>query len=238
MATRNQIDVGLSGQTGTGSFVGSTSPTITTPVIAQINDASGNIELSLSATASAVNYLSVANAATGTAPNISAMGSDTDVALNFIGKGTSGVIVQGRSTNTSPPTGYIGEFISSNITSGSAVNLTTATPASVTSISLTAGDWNVWGAIAFQSGSGTSVNQLIASISPTNNALPPTVLAVDYNQSINNYAPFVGITTFTLPISMGRLTLAATTTVYLVAQGTFTVNTLIAYGFIAARRRS
>jgi len=238
MATRNQIDSPLSGTTGTGTFVGSTSPTIVTPVIAQINDASSNIEQTFVATASAVNYVSVGNAATTFAPSVSALGTDSDIALNIIGKGTSGVIVLGRSTNTTPPTGYIGEFLSSNITSGAAISLTTNTPATVTSISLTAGDWNVWGAIAFQSGVTTSINQLISSINNTTNALPATVLAVDYNQSINNYAPYVGLTTFTLPIPMGRLSLSGTTTVYLVAQGTFTISTLIAYGFIAARRRS
>lgn len=33
MATRNQIDLNLSGQTGTGSFVGSNSPTLVTPTL-------------------------------------------------------------------------------------------------------------------------------------------------------------------------------------------------------------
>lgn len=33
MATRNVVDTSLSGQTGTGNFVGSTSPTLTTPTI-------------------------------------------------------------------------------------------------------------------------------------------------------------------------------------------------------------
>lgn len=33
MATKNQIDVGLSGSTGTGNFVGSNTPTLVTPVL-------------------------------------------------------------------------------------------------------------------------------------------------------------------------------------------------------------
>lgn len=33
MATNNQINIGLSGTTGTGSFVGSTSPSLTTPTL-------------------------------------------------------------------------------------------------------------------------------------------------------------------------------------------------------------
>lgn len=42
-------------------------------------------------TPSAVNYLAVANAATGNAPILTATGSDTNVTLNIAGKGTSGV---------------------------------------------------------------------------------------------------------------------------------------------------
>lgn len=41
MATRNQVDVGLSGSNGTGSFVGSTSASLTTPILG--TPTSGNL---------------------------------------------------------------------------------------------------------------------------------------------------------------------------------------------------
>jgi hypothetical protein len=68
------------------------SPTITTPVIAQINDASGNETLKLASIASAVNEVTIENAATGNAVHISATGGDASVGLHLAGKGASGYV--------------------------------------------------------------------------------------------------------------------------------------------------
>ena len=73
----------------TGSL---TSPTITTPVIAQINDANGNEELKFTATASAVNEITITNAATGTRPDIAVTGGDTNIGLSITTKGTGLVL--------------------------------------------------------------------------------------------------------------------------------------------------
>jgi hypothetical protein len=59
-----------------------------------INDVNGNELVRVSATASAVNEITVANAAAGNAPTISATGNDTNINLNLIGKGT-GVVQAG-----------------------------------------------------------------------------------------------------------------------------------------------
>jgi len=76
----------------TGSL---SSPTITTPIIAQINDANSNEELIFTATASAVNEVTIANAATGNNPNFTASGGDTNVGINFTPKGTGAVTFNG-----------------------------------------------------------------------------------------------------------------------------------------------
>ena len=55
----------------------------------------------------------------------------------------------GTTTNDDAAAGKIGEYQSAGIGFGSAISLTTATPANVTSISLTAGDWDVSGVIYF-----------------------------------------------------------------------------------------
>lgn len=87
--------------TGTGTtYVASTSPTITTPVIAQINDASGNAEVKFSSIASAVNQVTIENSATGLPPHLSATGTDANVALHISGKGTSRVVVQDGTDGT------------------------------------------------------------------------------------------------------------------------------------------
>lgn len=59
-----------------------------------INDVNGNELVRVTATASAVNEITVANAATAGAPAISATGNDTNINLNLAGKGT-GVVQAG-----------------------------------------------------------------------------------------------------------------------------------------------
>jgi hypothetical protein len=71
---------------------GITGTTITTPVIAQINDANGNETLKLASIASAVNEVTIENAATGNAVHISATGGDASVGLHLAGKGASGYV--------------------------------------------------------------------------------------------------------------------------------------------------
>lgn len=60
-----------------------------------INDVNGNELLRVSATASAVNEVTLTNAAAGNAPSLSATGSDTNIGLNLIPKGTGTVQANG-----------------------------------------------------------------------------------------------------------------------------------------------
>ena len=59
-----------------------------------INDVNGNELLLVSATASAVNEVTLANAAAGGVPSLTATGNDTNINLNLVGKG-SGVVQAG-----------------------------------------------------------------------------------------------------------------------------------------------
>ena len=76
------IDLNVSGK-GTGKLA-TTSPKITTG----INDSNNNELIKVTATGSAVNEITVANAATGSGPTLSATGDDTNIDLNIAGKGT------------------------------------------------------------------------------------------------------------------------------------------------------
>ena len=65
-------------------------------------DANGNEAVGISATASAVNEITIANAATGNNPVISATGSDTNINLTLTPKGTGSIFVPaGTVTNPS-----------------------------------------------------------------------------------------------------------------------------------------
>ena len=69
-----------------------TAPVLNSPVIGtQINDTNGAELIHLTATASAVNEISFANAATGGKPTISATGDDTNITVQINGKGTGSI---------------------------------------------------------------------------------------------------------------------------------------------------
>ena len=69
-----------------------TSPTLSGPVITSgINDANGAEMIRFTATASAVNDISITNAATGGAPKIAAVGDNTNISLDLAAKGTGAI---------------------------------------------------------------------------------------------------------------------------------------------------
>ncbi len=137
----------------------------------------------------------------------------------------------GTATNDNAPAGDVGEYIMS--ATGSSISLSTGTTANVTSISLTSGDWDVTGAVDYTFGATTSVTDLIGGVSTTS----ATLGAQD---TFTNHPLAASVPTAAFdaayPLPVVRISLASTTTVYLVAQGTFTISTLKAYGTIRARR--
>ena len=69
-----------------------TAPTLTSPKIGtSINDTNGAELIKVTATASAVNEITLANAATGNKPTITASGNDTNITVQINGKGTGSV---------------------------------------------------------------------------------------------------------------------------------------------------
>jgi hypothetical protein len=57
------------------------------------------LQVAISDTSSAVNYLNLTGAATGAAPTISAQGSDANIGLVLTGKGTGSVVLNGSATS-------------------------------------------------------------------------------------------------------------------------------------------
>ena len=79
-----------------------TNKTLTSPKIGtSILDTNGNELAKLTATGSAVNEFTVANAATGGSPTLSATGGDSNIDLDLLAKGTGHVTIKG---NTNPGT--------------------------------------------------------------------------------------------------------------------------------------
>lgn len=151
---------------------------------------------------------------------------------------TAGIV--GTTTNNNANAGSVGEYVCAQVTnggspigcqtnSGTPVSLTSGTPGNITSVSLTAGDWDVSGAISFLPNSSTAI-QLHATAVGTTSAS----LGNDYQAALYSIAAGTGVPRQISPVV--RISISSTTTVYLVGQANFTTSTLTAYGFIRARR--
>ena len=81
----NIVDTGTVSLTGVQTL---TNKTLTAPILDEINDSNGNEEIIFTTTASAVNEITITNAATGNRPNISVSGDDTNIGLSVSTKGT------------------------------------------------------------------------------------------------------------------------------------------------------
>lgn len=111
--------------------------------------------------------------------------------------------------------------------------LSTATPANVTGVALTAGDWDCRASLARNLAASTSITLLKSSInttSATDGAIKAGTMdqyATAANVAANDNTRIVGPT---------RISLSGAGNVYLVADDTFSVSTNIGYGFLACRR--
>jgi hypothetical protein len=128
------------------------------------------------------------------------------------------------------------DYIESVVTSGSAIVLTTATPANVTTISLPLGDWDVFASgIFLPAGTTNQVSQFV-SISATSATLdlsPGRIGTHQYGAS----GLVTGASGTAITSGPTQFVLTATTTIYLVAQASFTVAANSAYGILRARRQ-
>lgn len=149
--------------------------------------------------------------------------------LNMLNTGCQ---VRGNNTNTAPPAGFMGEQLQTVVARAAAVVLTTATAANVTSVSLTAGVWDV-SAIVGGLGvpTGTYINVSITSTSATIGA------STTWGDStVTSPEMPTANTDTTRMIPQYRIVLAGTTTYYLVAEAAFTVGGISVYGRLTATR--
>lgn len=148
--------------------------------------------------------------------------------------------IRGTTTNNAANALSIGELVTATVIAGSAVALTTATGANITSISLTAGDWDVSAVADFTPAATTSITQLQAGLGTVTATLLTQPggggVGTDPLVSQTQAASVPGAGPMTLSLPPVRVTLAGTTTIFFVAKCAFTVSTLAAYGTIRARR--
>lgn len=178
----------------------------------------------------------LANATNGTAvPTALAAGTDGHIlrrsgtALAF-GKILTNFIT-GTATNDAATAGDIGEQSLSEVSSvGSWSNNAVK---NVTSLSLTAGDWDVEGAVTFTAATLTGTSGIVTTVSLSTGAED-----LNTGQDGRFDTPTVPSTTFgvTGPTGTRRISLASTTTVYLTGRIPFSTGTPAANGWLRARR--
>ena len=173
---------------------------------------------------------------------------DVTAALATLGPSGWGVIANtvfntpglvGTSTNNAAAAGMVGEMVWSTVDSGSPVSLASNTAANVTSISLTPGDWDIAAQVMHALAGLTSVTQLNASTSLTSATLSPQQGGGGLGAgatATQTYAATTPSGAISQEVANVRLSIAATTIVYLVAKAIFSVSTAAAYGTIRARR--
>ena len=125
--------------------------------------------------------------------------------------------------------GKIGEVVNASQPANQA--MVTGVPINVTSLSLTAGDWNIEGNVWMSASVGTINNN--AAISTTSVTLDPA--GVPGRMQI-----FIGgsgtVTSLCMPTGRKLINVSTSTTVYLVAMATFASGTCNGQGTIHARR--
>lgn len=173
-----------------------------------------------------------------TAPTQTGTDNSTKLATTAFVKGLIAALtgqMPATATNDDATSGHVGEFISSEILVAGRLTLVSATPKDITSISLTAGDWDVWGTVStLPTGGSLSQTFMAAWISATSATMPTIPNGGAYQDSRLNITG--GLPT-SLTAGKRRLSLASTTTVYITAQVAWTSGTSMeAYGGIYARR--
>lgn len=192
MANISTVNTSLLGQTGTGSYVGATSPTFASPILGAAS------------------------------------------ATSLVFSSTTGII--GTTGAPGAAAGSVGQLVSSTVLLASAVSISTGTAANITSISLTAGDWDVYGTVGTNGNAATIVQDIYGWISSTSATMPDASLVAGPSFGTTGVAIYAqSFYNFTAPQMYFQL--GSTTTVYLSVKADFTINTNAAFGFILARRR-
>ncbi len=234
--------------TGTGSVVRATSPTITTPTLSTPTLTTPVLGTPSSGTLTSCTGLPISTGVSGLATNvatflatpnsanlIAAMTDETGTGANVFATSPTMTTpnIVGTSTNDNAAAGSIGEYVEAQLALGSATSLTTSTAKTITNISLTAGDWDVSGDVYFFPANTTTVTVTAGCLSTVTNTFDTTNGRFNQNliSSTGNGSNFI-----TSPLMPYRFSLSGTTSIFLVALITFAVSTCTGYGIIRARR--
>lgn len=225
--------------TGTGAPVLATSPTLVTPALG--TPASGVLtnctglpigELTGLGTGVAAALAAVVTGSGGivltTSPTLVTPTIGAAIAQSIGSTGTQGVPLAGTTAGGNATAGNVGELMTITVL-GTPVSLSNITAANLTTLSLTAGDWDVYGNIWF-TGSTANMTTVLCWLSLSSATLPSSNFYVGYVEATATasqagfQAPFL------------RVSVSSTTSVYLSGYAAFATGTVAMTGSLYARR--
>lgn len=214
---------------GTDATQTLTNKTLTAPVISTITN-TGTITLPTATTTL------MGRDTTDTMTNKTFNSAGTGNVLQVSGVTVSRGQFPATNTNDDATAGNIGDFVSTNIPSGSAVSMTSGVISNIATVSLANGDWDVSANIDTNTGATTDVTQILAWISTTSATLPSAPNAGAFSAANYPAAGHIGFNDH-FPVGMTRISVTGgPITVYLSARSNFSVSTQQIYGYLRARR--
>ena len=146
---------------------------------------------------------------------------------------TGAVTIKGVTDGSSAAAGMVGEVISSIVLSGSGVTVLTSAATNITSIVLTAGDWDISGEVFIGLGTGvaTAAHGWISNVSAVLPSSPSFITS--RNSAVTS---FTASSQPVLPLKTCRASTNSSVTYYLGTQVTFPSGSVTAWGTIWARR--
>lgn len=215
----------LTNKTISGASNTITNVSLTTGVTGTLPVGNGGTGQNSALTANGVVYATSTTAmavtAAGTAGQalISAGSGSPPAYSSTFGPTTGGNIV-GTNTNNNAAAGQVGEFVVASpgapVTPG-----TSGTVVNFTSISLTAGDWDVDGSVSLATGATSAISQLSAFVTLTSAAIDSANSGAFFQEL---RSAFNVSSTYLYPIGTRRISIATTTTVFIA--GTIVYTTL------------
>lgn len=155
----------------------------------------------------------------------------TGTTLSLTTSTAGNVSLLGTAAADSASAGYVGEFVTATKNVAGGVSLTQTTAVNVISISLTAGDWDVYGNVFFTApGTSNTASILQCWISLTSATQPDNSLT---NQLYGNTSTFISCG---IDAPRIRVNVSTTTTVYLSAYVNDSTQTRTGSGTLSARR--
>ncbi len=178
----------------------------------------------------------------GNVPTITVQGQPDNIDINLAPKGSGKVNASGginatgansftgTTTNDAALAGQIGEYASAVVPIGSPVSLTNNTGVNAVTLELTAGDWDVSGAVNFIQ-TGATATAITAGITTTTITVPVDGSEIYFGPLGSELTVTAGST-----LATKRISLAATTNVRLATKALFSAGTVGAFGTLTARR--